>query len=298
MLKSLEDFKKGRYGFSPIARLPKGTCSLKGVGWTIEDKPTYYWDGLKRKDRNVSIFQYTLSGKGLLEFRGKKYIVSNGHAFIVKVPSKHVYRLPDDWDPWEFIYIVVSGNNAIEHCEKIIQNFGPIIKLDPEDSPIRILIDIYKTVSKGEPPDSFTASIMVYQFVMELYKFCYGVRRLKGYQDKSMDRVIEYISLNYHKMSLGIEAIARASGFSRYHLMRLFHTKTGLTVNQYLTKIRLQKAVTLLKKGDLTIDEVAHMVGYSGSNYFCKVFRKVLGFSPGNFKSGKIPYEYRDIRIA
>ena len=56
---------------------------------------------------------------------------------------------------------------------------------------------------------------------------------------------------------------------------------------EYLTKVRMEKAVQLLRNTDLTIEEIAKQIGYSNSSYFIKVFREWIGFSPGEFRLGK-----------
>ncbi|MCC2684792.1 MAG: yesS [Paenibacillaceae bacterium] len=72
-----------------------------------------------------------------------------------------------------------------------------------------------------------------------------------------------------------------------YQFSRLFHRTTGLTAMQYLTKVRLEKSMELLRNTDMTLQEIALATGYSYDNYFNKVFRKSTGLSPGQFRRGE-----------
>ncbi|WP_127585416.1 helix-turn-helix transcriptional regulator [Paenibacillus koleovorans] len=85
----------------------------------------------------------------------------------------------------------------------------------------------------------------------------------------------------------GLDELSEASGLSKYHFSRLFHRTKGVTPLHYLTNIRMEKAVELLRHSTLTVEEIAAGVGYASGNYFCKVFRSKTGSTPGQFRAGK-----------
>ncbi|MEU0127152.1 substrate-binding domain-containing protein [Streptomyces sp. NPDC006289] len=79
--------------------------------------------------------------------------------------------------------------------------------------------------------------------------------------------------------------IAEAAGISADHLSRLFHQQYGLTVWDYLTRLRIQRAAErLLQSGD-SIHAVARSVGFHDRSYFSRVFRKVTGEPPHVFRT-------------
>ena len=89
-------------------------------------------------------------------------------------------------------------------------------------------------------------------------------------------RAISYIISHYDK-PLTIELVAKQLFVSERHLMRCFKTETGVTFNEYLTKYRMSKAIHLLRHSEYKIYEIAHLVGYNDSRYFCKLFKKIIG---------------------
>lgn len=93
---------------------------------------------------------------------------------------------------------------------------------------------------------------------------------------------------------IGLDDLVAASGLSKYHFTRLFQKTTNLTPIQYLTKIRIEHAIELLRMTNYSIDEIAQLVGYSNGNYFIKVFHKRIGMSPGQFRESKnmIPVDH------
>lgn len=99
-----------------------------------------------------------------------------------------------------------------------------------------------------------------------------------------------------------LEDVARASYFSSYHFHRLFHALVGETVNDYVSRKRMEKAAyRLVGNPDRSITEVADMGGFSSSANFSKAFKIYFGVSPSelrkpessnNSKIGKIYRKY------
>jgi len=118
---------------------------------------------------------------------------------------------------------------------------------------------------------------------------------------KRIDQVIQYIEANLaNKISLA-EA-ASVSHFSTYHFHRIFTGIIGETVNDYIIRRRLERAVNLLIfKTELSVTQVALDSGFSSSANFSKSVKLYFGFSPSeirnprkvkNSKIGKISSKY------
>lgn len=92
-------------------------------------------------------------------------------------------------------------------------------------------------------------------------------------------------------MELSIDAVADRLGISGDHLSRLFKRGTGLTFNEYLTRIRIRRAMDLLRDPTVRIGEVADLSGYRDARYFSTLFRRVVGMTPSEFRHGRIHRE-------
>ena len=68
------------------------------------------------------------------------------------------------------------------------------------------------------------------------------------------------------------------------NLMRVFRKATGQTPIEYLVRLRIQRAMDMLRNTDLTVTEIALEVGFNDSNYFTRQFRRILGESPRSFR--------------
>ncbi len=93
----------------------------------------------------------------------------------------------------------------------------------------------------------------------------------------------EFIRTNYKKKIKLID-ISKAIYLSPYYLSHIFKKETGSTLLEYLTKVRIEEAKYLLENTQWNTTRIAFQVGYSDQSYFCKVFKKLEGISPSNYR--------------
>lgn len=84
--------------------------------------------------------------------------------------------------------------------------------------------------------------------------------------------------------NLSISSLAGEVYLTPAYICMLFKQDTGMTINEYLTAVRIEKAKELLRKGSYKMFEIATFVGYSDHKYFSKLFKKHTGVNPSEFK--------------
>ena len=68
------------------------------------------------------------------------------------------------------------------------------------------------------------------------------------------------------------------------YLSRIFKQETGVTFNEYLNRVRLNKAKELLRRRELRMTDISLAVGYEDQSYFTKVFKRVAGMLPREYR--------------
>ncbi|MFC5701620.1 response regulator [Cohnella faecalis] len=99
-----------------------------------------------------------------------------------------------------------------------------------------------------------------------------------------VERVKIYLEAHYGEQ-IRLEDIAQLANFSESHFSQRFRQETGQVFSDYLTDLRIAKAVQLFRNTGLSTEEIAERVGYSNPNYFIKVFKRKTGQTVKNFKS-------------
>ncbi len=95
---------------------------------------------------------------------------------------------------------------------------------------------------------------------------------------------IEYIERNY-AAPIQLDDIAKHVHLNSAYLSFLFKKHTGISFIRFLEYVRIRQAKRLLQTTSLSITEIAEAVGFSGQNYFSKVFRRVVGCNPSGYRS-------------
>ncbi|MFB5762557.1 helix-turn-helix transcriptional regulator [Paenibacillus medicaginis] len=283
---SRNNAKYDTYGFRFFETHNDAICQLSAVGFAKITDPAYYWNGLTRIDGPLHLFQYTVSGYGHLDLGGKLHRVGPGQAFMVDIPSAHEYYLPSSSDHWEFYFILIRPANLQGKWLDLMSRMGHVVHIPPDSSVVQLLQEAYHAAARNHITDGFRASSIVYQFVMELYRFSTLHKKKKETWPPKIRQAVLSIEGRYNTLQ-SLEEIANEAGLSKYYFTRAFKSATGSTPMEYLTKIRMAKAVRLLRETELTLEEIAQQIGYANASYFIKVFRRWIGFSPGEFRLGK-----------
>jgi AraC family transcriptional regulator len=104
-----------------------------------------------------------------------------------------------------------------------------------------------------------------------------------GLTANKLRQVTEFIGENYSQ-DLKLAEMARVAGMSSFHFAREFKRTTGTTPHQYLIKLRVERAKTLLAKNDLPLVEVGLRSGFSHQSHFTRLFRRFTGTTPHSYR--------------
>ncbi|MBN1669804.1 MAG: AraC family transcriptional regulator [Kiritimatiellae bacterium] len=280
----LERLGLGGKGFYYLRKPVLFPAMLHSVGHSRETEPRYDFDGLTRTTTDMALFQYTLAGRGRLTYEGTSYTLEPGQAMLLHFPHANRYWLPADWPPWEFLFVAVRGGELLRLWPQLERRTGPVVAMAHDSKPVRTAVGIFKEALGGGIQSSCEASALAYRFVMELFDELVP-ETPKSPRPTFVEDVLEYCHGNLDK-PIGVREMAAASGYSRYHFTRLFQAAEGLSPARYLMMLRMERAVQLLREDERKpIAKIAKRCGFNNVDYFCKVFRKATGLSPGAFAS-------------
>jgi YesN/AraC family two-component response regulator len=94
----------------------------------------------------------------------------------------------------------------------------------------------------------------------------------------------QYIQENQTE-DLSLGQVAKAINTSTFYFCKMFKKVTGINFTDYLSRIRIEKAKNLLLNPNLRISEIAYAVGFQSLTHFNRVFKKILGQSPTDYRT-------------
>lgn len=123
-----------------------------------------------------------------------------------------------------------------------------------------------------------------------IHALCVCVNKLPEIQnndsckDERLIAMMNYIQSNYQTITL--EQMADEFHLSGPYISKYIHEKSGRTFMELVTNIRMKKARTLLKNGNMTVENIAFAVGYPNVEHFNRTFRKKFNMTPVQFRNG------------
>jgi AraC-like DNA-binding protein len=147
----------------------------------------------------------------------------------------------------------------------------------------------------ASPPVSKAAQILWYQskalelmahFLFEPKDPEFFCQRQKRVARERVERAKELLSRDLAN-PLTLEMLGQEVGCSPFYLSRMFSREVGLTIPQYLRKLRMERAAELLRTGRYNVTEAATEVGYSSLSHFSKAFCETIGCCPVLYPAAK-----------
>lgn len=184
-------------------------------------------------------------------------------------------------------------NGVYEYCRPVIYHdqvicaifIGNILTKDPAQRlqlNKKVGPDLLKTMEQNATKeDCEEIADLLESYILFLFDH-YGNKPLSF--DPLIENIKSYIRENI-ALDPSLEELANAFHYSPKYLGRLFKARTRLSVKEYCNRYKIAYAKSLLIQGDLSIDAIAAQSGFNSINYFDRVFHKIEGCSPKNFRN-------------
>ena len=105
-----------------------------------------------------------------------------------------------------------------------------------------------------------------------------------------------YISSHYRE-KITVSSIAEKIGISREHLTRTFRADTGQSMQEYIQKVRIERAMNMLKYSDLSLAEISDYVGFSTQSEMGRILKRITSLTPRQFREKWKPKEFATMSL-
>lgn len=243
-------------------------------------------------------FCYVLSGGGIYKIEDRQYNIEKGALFIFPSNKPHWIKEISNNDELRFLVlkfeprliwspdISVSDEEFLlplfdSKCENMIKNGETAKRL------YSIIREMYYERLAGENGNETIIKADLYRlivFILRHEKIVPEASRLKRTDNlKNIEKAIQYINDNLSR-KLTLEELASISCFSRTYFSALFKELNGLSPWEYINIKRVEKAKNLLLSTDMTILFIANECGFNNISNFNRIFRKITGKNPSDYR--------------
>lgn len=232
----------------------------------------------ERQNLDSFLIVYTISGKGLLRYRGMEYILTPGQCFYINCMEHHYYEALSN-NTWEFLWIHFNGSNALGYYEEFAKNGFRILNIQDKffmESTLRRILSINRT--KDVSTEINTSNLIINILSEILIQTATCESQILFIPD-SIKATMKYIDQNFHT-TITLDDLEKNLSISKFHLSKEFKKYTGLTIGEYIISNRLSCAKELLKYSDLSINEITYKSGMNNVSHFINLFKNREGTTP------------------
>ncbi|WP_127532952.1 response regulator transcription factor [Paenibacillus kobensis] len=172
--------------------------------------------------------------------------------------------------------LLVAGLEIVSTCLEFLAEMSHSIDQVFQDAAQPDIMQLIQQMNTFSELESWIRSL-----VLRAMENVHGNKKKRA--GKVVEEVKSYILNHYFNDELRIEDIARNVHLNYNHLCYVFKKETNMTINDYLTEVRMAKAKELFDRGEKVVQTIASQVGYADANYFGKCFKKYTGISPSKY---------------
>ncbi|MEG1545443.1 MAG: AraC family transcriptional regulator, partial [Tannerellaceae bacterium] len=245
------------------------------------------------REREIAIpqyvFIYCIEGEGWFKLHDISCKVTKNQYFILPAGVPHQYG-SDENKPWTIYWIHFKGKLAHQFAAGLSQpmDINPSI-YSRISGRIDLFEEIFHTLEMGYSHENVLYACSVFYHFLGTLRYLQQYRnaiRSESDENDLVTAAIHFMKENIEK-KLTLAELAKHIGYSSSHFSILFSQRTGYSPISYFNQLKIQQACHLLDFTDMKINQVCFKIGIDDSYYFSRLFTKIMGVSPREYKKEK-----------
>lgn len=224
-----------------------------------------------------------LSGEGKLTYEGADYELRQNDCVFIDCRKPYSHSTGDRL--WSLRWCHFYGAPMSAIYAKYSERGGlPVFRATAATAYTQILTDIYDLAASSDHIRDMRINEKLNALLTLLMESSWR-RELHYSAPKRVEiaNVKSFLDEHYHE-KLSLESVAGNFFINKYYLARLFKEQYGVTLVTYLHQVRITHAKKMLRFTDMSIEEIGLACGVGELNYFSRVFKKLEGMSPSEFR--------------
>lgn len=237
---------------------------------------------IQRETYPWHVLEYTVKGLCELRINNRTHELRPGSIVCFSPGQRHHYQNTSS-APFEHYFIAFTGPASRQRLNAAGFDRQKTI---PIAEPRRVGFLVESAVSLGTGRGEYAYELANNYLEILLLELAAAIRGRRAADSTSASRCRdcrEYIDANFDRIRTPVDA-ANACHINIRYMSRLFRRYQNTTPQEYLKRLKLNKAASLLLSQDLSVKQVAYECGFSDPYYFSRLFRDVHGSSPKHYR--------------
>ncbi|WP_320128597.1 AraC family transcriptional regulator [uncultured Sphaerochaeta sp.] len=238
---------------------------------------------LKGSEQNIFIF--CEKGKGFVSINEQVTKINAGQAITIPEKTAHMYGASKD-DPWTIYWFHFTGDFAPTYVARALSGKGIQIPEKNQQVLIDLFSQIFIPLSHGITQryllTSSSAAALILSLAYEQEYLTTDTLNIPGV--RVVEDLIAYTQ-NHLTENITLETFSQRSRYSPSRIIQLFKEVTGYSPILFVQHQRMQRACYYLDSTQEPVNRIAEYVGFSDQFYFSRVFKKIIGVSPREYRS-------------
>lgn len=229
---------------------------------------------------------YCQYGEGVIEYKGKRRIVSRGDIVLIMPLQPFRYEAKEG-SKNSIYWLNFTGRLADDFAERLLMKMDDGIGFTgAKDSIFKDLDQLIQLGSRG-----YTATNVIHavHMLQETLSYLALQLRIESFNQSShfnLDAIESLMKENLHQ-DLNLDTLAHYSQLSKFHFAKKFKELTDTSPIQYFINMKIQQACFQLDNTEDTIKKIGESLGYSDPYYFSRLFKKMVGMSPKQYRESQ-----------
>lgn len=243
------------------------------------------WRIAKRKITDYELV-FVTSGRGYVGINNAIYNAVPGMVFCFNPNVEHFLET-DIKEPMCFYAVHFDfcnyDVNSSNWCIKL-NSLLPIENISQTNN-FYILKDIFKSLNKHWKNKFQGYQLICNSLLQQLIFEVYNSNRFDNISYNIVNKIEEVINYIHNNLNTKISVLklSQISELNYSYLSFVFKQITGYNANEFINRLKIDRAKELLSEGNMKVKDIAHIVGFEDEFYFSRVFKKIEGVSPAKF---------------
>lgn len=239
---------------------------------------------IREKGVGQYVLIYCVDGSGFYVVDGKRHEVKKNQYFILPIGKPHEYGSTEGHF-WTVYWLHFCGKAAHVFAEGAATPQTINVTMQSRISErINIFDEILTTLHFGDSIEDLRYASSLLSHFLASMRYLGQFRRAKASAEKDIvEQAIHYMRENIENR-ITMAEVLRYVGYSQSHFSTVFKKKTGMSPLSYFNRLKVEHACKLLKTTDLKVNMICYKVGIEDPLYFSRLFSKVMGMSPTDYR--------------